>query len=80
MMEDMFGRISGDRPSKKLRHPQTFMVGNSVRLISGPFASFIGKIEGINKDKSLLVVRVAILGRAQSIKINFMDAENVGEF
>ena len=83
MTEDIFGdifrRISGDRPSKRIRAPQTFRVGNTVRIISGPFACFVGKIEGINKAKSLLLVKVLILGRPQPVKINFMDAENASE-
>ncbi|HEX8734484.1 MAG TPA: KOW motif-containing protein [Pyrinomonadaceae bacterium] len=76
MTEDIFGFISGDRPSKKIRRAQTFRLGDNVRIISGAFAGFTGKIEGINKDKSLLLVRVAIAGRTQAIKINFTDAEN----
>ncbi len=79
MTEDIFGQVSGDQPSKKIRHPQIFRVGNPVRIISGSFASFMGKIEGINKGKSLLLVRVAILERTQPIKINFIDAENVSD-
>jgi transcription antitermination factor NusG len=78
-MKDILRQISGDRPSKKMRQPQTFNVGNDVRIISGVFARFIGKIEGINKAKSLILIRVTILGRTQPIKINFMDAENVSD-
>ena len=76
MTEDIFRLISGDRPSKKTRQAQTYRLGDSVRIISGAFAGFPGKIEGINKSKSLLLVRVSILERAQFIKINFTDAEN----
>ena len=79
MIEDIFRQISGDRPSKKIKLPQTFMVGNTVRIISGSFASFTGKIQGINKGKSLLLISVVIFGRTQSVKINFMDAENVSD-
>ena len=76
-MEDIFKQISGNRPSKKTRFPQTFKVGETVRIVSGTFASFMGKIEGINKDKALLLVRVKILGRIQPVKINFIDAVNI---
>ena len=79
MMEDIFRRISGDRPSKKIRRPQTFRVGDRVRIISGAFAVFNGKIEGINKAKSMLLVKVEILGRVQPVKINFADAENAAD-
>jgi transcription antitermination factor NusG len=76
MTEDIFKLISGERPSKKIRQPQTFRLGDGVRVMSGAFAGFRAKIEGINKSKSLLLVSVSILERAQFIKINFTDAEN----
>ena len=59
------------------RKPQTFRLGDTVRILSGPFVSFTGKIEGINQNKALLKVRVAIYGRNKPIKLNFSDVENV---
>jgi len=63
------------RPNRRRR--QTFRLGDTVRILSGPFVSFTGKIEGINQDKALLKVKVAIYGRNKPIKLNFSDAENV---
>lgn len=54
---------------------QTFRLGDTVRILSGPFVSFTGKIEGINQSKALLLVRVAIYGREKSIRLNFADVE-----
>jgi transcription termination/antitermination protein NusG len=59
------------------RKPQAFRLGDTVRIMTGPFVSFTGKIEGINQDKALLKVRVAIYGRNKPIKLNFSDVENV---
>ena len=59
------------------RRPQTFRLGDTVRIVSGPFVSFTGKIEGINQDKALLKVKVAIYGRNKPIKLNFSDVERV---
>jgi len=63
------------RPNRRKR--QTFRLGDTVRILSGPFVSFTGKIEGINQDKALLKVKVAIYGRNKPIKLNFSDVENV---
>ena len=63
-------------PTKK-KH-QTFRLGDTVRIMSGPFASFTGKIEGINQSKALLKVKVEIYGRNQAIKLNFADVQVVG--
>jgi len=54
---------------------QTFRPGDTVRITSGPFASFTGKIEGINQAKALLKVKVVIYGRTKPIKLNFADVE-----
>ena len=77
MKEDIFNQFYGNFPFKKIRKPQTFRLGKRVRIISGAFVNFNGKIEGINKGKSLLLVKVEILGRTQPIKIKFADAENI---
>ena len=56
---------------------QTFRLGDTVRIMSGPFASFTGKIEGINQSKALLKVNVAIYGRSKPIRLKFADVEVV---
>ena len=66
---------SGGNPTKKKR--QTYRLGDTVRIVSGPFVSFTGKIEGINQAKALLKVKVAIYGRTKPIKLHFADVENV---
>src|SRR5437660_1242789 len=57
-----------------------FRLLNSPRITASHAAlavSFTGKIEGINQDKALLKVKVAIYGRNKPIKLNFSDVENV---
>ena len=54
---------------------QTFRLGDTVRILSGPFVSFTGKIQGINQSKALLQVKVSIYGRNQPIKLRFADVE-----
>jgi transcriptional antiterminator NusG len=63
-----------EEPNKK---HETFRLGDTVRIMSGPFASFTGKIEGINQSKALLKVKVAIYGRDTPIKLSFADVEVV---
>ena len=60
-------------PKKK----QTFRLGDTVRILSGPFVSFTGKVEGINQSKALLKVKVAIYGRNEPLRLNFADVEVV---
>jgi transcriptional antiterminator NusG len=54
-----------------------FRLGDTVRIRTGPFASFVGKIEGINQAKMLLKVAVAIFGRSAPAKLYFTDVEKI---
>lgn len=66
-----------EEPEVNPSNKKTFRLGDTVRIISGPFVSFTGKIEGINQSKALLKVKVAIYGRNTPIKLNFADVEVV---
>ena len=59
------------------KNRKTFRLGDTVRIMTGPFTAFAGKIEGINQAKALLKVRVMIYGRTQPIKLSFSDVEIV---
>ena len=56
----------------------TFRLGDTVRIKSGPFTAFTGKVEGINQAKSLLKVMVNIFGRTRPVKLRFLDVEKIG--
>ena len=71
-LEDIFRRMPGRKPKR-----QTFRLGDTVRVLSGPFASFTGEIEGINQARRLLKVRVEIFGRTTPIKLGFAEVEKV---
>ncbi len=75
MTEDEIRRMLRGIPDKNSR--LTFRLGDNVRIKSGAFASFTGKIEGINQAKSLLKVMVNIFGRAKPVKLRFLDVEKV---
>ena len=75
MTEDEIERILRGLPDKSSRF--TFRLGETVRIKSGPFQNFTGKVEGINQSKSLLKIRVDVFGRAQPIKLRFLDVEKV---
>ncbi len=63
--------------SQNRRNHQVFRLGDTVRILYGPFGSFTGKIEGINQAKSLLKIKVAIFGRDKPLKLNFRAVEKV---
>lgn len=52
-----------------------FIVGESVKVIDGPFNSFSGVIEEINEEKRKLKVMVKIFGRKTPLELSFMQVE-----
>lgn len=54
---------------------RVYRLGDRVRIRTGPFAAFTGRIEGINQSKSLLKVMVDIFGRRTPLKLNFQDVD-----
>ena len=59
----------------KRTNKKTFRLGDTVRIVSGPFVSFTGTVEGINQSKALLKVKVEIYGRNEPIRLTFADVE-----
>jgi transcriptional antiterminator NusG len=52
-----------------------FVVGETVKVINGPFNTFSGTIEEINEDKKKLKVMVKIFGRKTPLELGFMEVE-----
>jgi len=52
-----------------------FVVGESVKVIDGPFNGFNGTIEEINEEKKKLQVMVKIFGRKTPLELSFMQVE-----
>jgi transcriptional antiterminator NusG len=55
-----------------------FVVGESVKVIDGPFNNFSGVIDEINEEKKKLKVMVKIFGRKNLLELNYMQVEKEG--
>ncbi len=49
--------------------------GDIIRVITGPFADFTGKIEDVNPDKEKLKVFISIFGRETPVELDFTQVE-----
>ena len=55
-----------------------FVIGESVKVIDGPFNNFSGVVDEINEDKKKLKVMVKIFGRKNLLELNYMQVEKEG--
>ena len=55
-----------------------YVIGESVKVVDGPFNNFNGIIENINEEKKKLTVMVKIFGRKTPFELNYMQVEKDG--
>lgn len=55
----------------------SFEKGESIRVTSGPFIDFIGKVEEINLDKGKVTVLLSLFGRETPVELDFLSVEKI---
>jgi transcription antitermination factor NusG len=69
VMENVRVRIS--------KSSYAFLAGDQVRIKTGPFASFSGRVEAVDKETATLKVMVTIFGRPVALALTFRDVEKI---
>ena len=69
------GRILRQMDAGTPRINVGFSVGESVRVIDGPFIDFVGQVDDINLDKGKVRVMVSMFGRETPVELDFLQVE-----
>ncbi len=54
-----------------------FSVGDAVKILEGPFADFLGKVEEVNDEQGKVKVLVNVFGRETPVELDFTQVVNL---
>ncbi|MBI2019515.1 transcription termination/antitermination factor NusG [Candidatus Daviesbacteria bacterium] len=58
-------------------YKQVFTVNDTVKIVDGPFADFIGKIDSVDEEKGKVRVLVSIFGRETPVELDFLQIKKI---
>ena len=72
-----FGGMEEAKAAPKKDISVDYEIGDQVKVLEGPFASFNGVVEELDFDKAKVKVSVSIFGRATPVELDFEQVELV---
>lgn len=56
---------------------EPFIVGETIKIVDGPFTEFVGDVQEVNEERKKLKVIVKIFGRGTEVELNFVQVEKI---
>jgi transcriptional antiterminator NusG len=73
----MLGKMDEMSEAGGISMIEPYIVGETIKIIEGPFNDFNGVIEEVNDEKKKLKVTVKIFGRATPVELSYMQVEKL---
>jgi transcription termination/antitermination protein NusG len=73
----MLGRVDEMSDASGVTMSEPFIIGETIKIIDGPFNDFNGVIEEVNDEKKKIKVQVKIFGRATPVELSYMQVEKI---
>lgn len=54
-----------------------YVVGDAIRVISGPFADSVCRVEEMNNEKQQVTVKISMFGRETPVTLDFTQVEKI---
>ena len=70
-VERIMSRMNSGTPSVSVGLTQ----GDSVKILDGPFAEFMGTVDVVNKERGKVTVHVSFFGRETPLELDFLQVE-----
>lgn len=70
-------RILGQMRVEEPKIKVGFEMGESVRIVDGPFQDFVGQVDDLNLEKGKVKVLVSFFGRETPVELDFLQVEKL---